>query len=396
MIRSNYLKQIEQGLLVHKVVALLGPRQSGKTTLARMYAELLRKEKGTTPEQITHFDLEDPTDIAALKNPKLVLRELSGLVIIDEIQRVPELFPVLRVLVDLPDNRAHFLILGSASRDLIRQSSESLAGRIAHIELTPFQLLETSTDKSERLWLRGGFPPSFLAKDNSISWQWRKEFIKSFLERDLPALGIGIPPQSLRRFWMMLAHYHGQIVNFSELGRSFGASDSTIRRYLDLLNGTFMVRRLSSWHENISKRQVKAPKLYFRDSGLFHSLLGIENRDQLNRHPKLGASWEGFAIEEVIRCTNVTAEDCYFWATHTGAEIDLLTIQDGKKRGFEFKYSDHPKATKSMHAAMESLKLDSLTVISPTERSFPLSEKIRVVSLKDFVQSSRAEAQNRS
>jgi len=359
MERPRYIEQIESGLDLHPVVALLGPRQCGKTTLARMYAEQTGQSwANNAAATITRFDLEDPTDLAALENPKLVLQDLSGLVIIDEIQRLPELFPILRVLVDRPDNAARFLILGSASRDLIQQSSETLAGRIAYIELTPFNLSEAQIKQRARLWLRGGFPPSFLARSDAASWQWRKHYVMTFLERDIPSLGIRIPPQSLRRFWMMLAHYHGQVVNFSELGRSFGASDTTIRRYLDLLNGTFMVRSLSPWHENISKRQVKAPKLYFRDSGLLHSLLGIENKDQLNRHPKLGASWEGFALEEVIRRYNATPEECYFWATHSGAELDLLIVQGGRKVGVEFKYTDKPRSSKSMHVAMESLQLD--------------------------------------
>jgi len=385
MERARYIGLLERGLDVHPVVALLGPRQCGKTTLARMYAEPKGQNRTNgVATTITRFDLEDPTDLAALENPKLVLQDLSGLVIIDEIQRLPGLFPVLRVLVDRPNNAARFLILGNASRDLIQQSSETLAGRIAYIELTPFSLSEIQTTQSARLWLRGGFPPSFLARSDAASWQWRKQYVMTFLERDIPSLGIRIPPQSLRRFWMMLSHYHGQIVNFSELGRSFGASDTTIRRYLDLLNATFMVRSLTPWHENISKRQVKAPKLYFRDSGLLHSLLGIENRDQLNRHPKLSASWEGFALEEVIRHFDATPEACYFWATHSGAKLDLLIVQGDQKVGLEFKYTDRPRSTKSMHVAMESLQLDSLVVVCPTERSFPLARGIEAIGLRDL------------
>lgn len=379
MKRVRYIQQIESRFSIHPLVALLGPRQCGKTTLAQMYADRVHSLDSTL--SITRFDLEDPTDLTALENPKLMLQELSGLVIIDEIQRLPELFPLLRVLVDRPDNRAQFLILGSASRDLIRQSSETLAGRVGYIELTPFNLSEVSSEKMQRLWIQGGFPPAFLADDPKSSQQWRKDYIMTFLERDIPALGIQIAPQSLRRFWMMLTHYHGQTINFSELGRSFGAADNTIRRYLELLQGTFMVRTLAPWHENISKRQVKAPKLYFRDSGILHTLLGIERQEQLYSHPKLGGSWEGFALEEVIRAHQATTEECYFWATHSGAEVDLLIIKDGKKTGYEFKYSDRPKATKSMHMAIESLQLDRLTVVSPTTRSFPLTETINVVPL---------------
>jgi len=280
--RPSFLSRIEDSFSIHPVVALLGPRQCGKTTLARMYAQVHAEAA------VDRFDLEDPTDLAALANPKLALQDLDGLVIIDEIQYLPDLFKLLRVLVDRPDNSARFLILGSASRDLIRQSSETLAGRIGHIELTPFDLSEVGVAARDRLWLRGGFPPAFHAASLDAAAAWRKAYISTFLERDLPALGITIAPQSLRRFWMMLAHYHGQTINYSELGRSFGVSDTTVRRYLDILSATFMVRQLQPWHENIKKRQVKAPKLYLRDSGLFHSLMGIKDLNALRHHPKLG------------------------------------------------------------------------------------------------------------
>ncbi len=370
MDRASYLSRIHSRFDIHPVVALLGPRQCGKTTLARMYAE-------KHPEiPVTRFDLEDPTDLAALDHPKLALQGLRGLVVIDEIQRTPELFPLLRVLADRPDNPARFLILGSASRDLIRQSSETLAGRIGYLELTPFSLAETGSDSAARLWLRGGFPPSFLAPHEADSLQWRKDYIATFLERDLPALGITIPPQSLRRFWMMLAHYHGQTLNYSELGRSFGVADTTVRRYLDILEATFMIRALQPWHANINKRQVKAPKLYLRDSGLFHALMGIEHRDALLRHPKLGASWEGFALEEIIRRQGAAPEEVYFWATHGGAEIDLLLIGRGRRLGFEIKYTSTPRATRSMHSAIDALELEGLTVVYPGNRNFPLAERI--------------------
>ncbi|MDO8959002.1 MAG: ATP-binding protein [Rhodocyclaceae bacterium] len=374
MDRPDYLRRIEQQFAIHPVVALLGPRQCGKTTLARMVAE-------STAEPVTRFDLEDPTDLAMLAAPRLALQDLRGLVVIDEIQRSPELFPVLRVLVDRPENPARFLILGSASRDLIRQSSETLAGRIGHIELTPFALGETGIESWRRLWLRGGFPPSFLAKSDAASAQWRKDYVATFLERDLPSLGITIPPQSLRRFWMMLAHYHGQLVNFSELGRSFGAADTTVRRYLDILEATFMVRLLMPWHENVGKRQVKAPKLYLRDSGLFHSLMGIPDQTTLSRHPKLGASWEGFAIEEIIRRHRVVSGEVYFWGAHGGGEVDLFLLTDRGRVGYEIKYTDQPRATRSMHTAMEVLQLDELRVAYPGDREFPLTEKIRAVGL---------------
>ncbi len=379
MDRTAWITRIADRFTVQPVVGLLGPRQCGKTTLAHTYAER------HSNLAVTRFDLEDPLDLAALANPRLALQDLSGLVIIDEIQRAPELFPLLRVLVDRPNNKARFLVLGSASRDLLRQSSESLAGRIGYIELTPFSLAETGSELKDRLWLRGGFPPAFLAASEATSRQWRKDYIATFLERDIPALGIAIAPQSLRRFWTMLAHYHGQIVNLSELGRSFGAADTTIRRYMDILEATFMVRQLRPWHENISKRQVKAPKLYFRDAGLLHGLLDIPDKSALTRHPKLGPSWEGFALEEVVRANGAGPEDIWFWATHGGAELDLLVARGTRRDGFEFKYTDRPASTRSMHTAIESLKLDQLTVIYPGERRIPLAEKIEAIGLAEYV-----------
>ena len=380
MRRDRYLSKIAARFEVQPVVALLGPRQCGKTTLARMYAERL------TDTPITRFDLEDPTDLAALAEPKLALQGLRGLVVIDEIQRVPDLFPVLRVLVDRPGNPARFLILGSASRDLIRQSSETLAGRIGHLELTPLQLGETGAESMHRLWERGGFPPAFLATGDSTSRQWRKDYVATFLERDLPALGIGIPPQSLRRFWMMLAHYHGQLLNLSELGRSFGAADTTVRGYLDILEATFMVRLLRPWYENVGKRQIKSPKLFFRDSGMLHTLLGIADRDALLHHPKLGGSWEGFALEETIRAIEVGADEVWFWGTHGGAELDLLVTADGRRLGFEIKYTASPRVTKSMRAAIDTLKLDRLVVVYPGDRRLTLAENVEALGLADLVQ----------
>ena len=374
MDRPGYLTRIQALFDIHPVVALLGPRQCGKTTLAQMVAQRFEG-------QTIRFDLEDPTDLAALATPKLALQDLRGLVVIDEIQRSPELFPVLRVLADRPDHPARFLILGSASRDLIRQSSESLAGRIGYVELTPFAVGETGIDMRDRLWLRGGFPPSFLAKSDAASQQWRKDYVATFLERDLPALGINIPPQGLRRFWMMLAHYHGQVLNFSELGRSFGAADTTVRRYLDILEATFMVRALPPWHENVAKRQVKSPKLYLRDSGLFHTLMGVPEMAALRRHPKLGASWEGFAVEEIIRQSRAQQGEAYFWAAHGGGEIDLLLLTDHGRMGYEVKFTDRPRVTRSMHTAMEVLQLAELRIVYPGDREFALSERIRAVGL---------------
>ncbi len=373
MNRNQYLQEIETAFSVNPVCAILGPRQCGKSTLAGMYAK-------TQPQ--THvFDLEDPTNLARLENPKLALMDLDGLIIIDEIQRRPELFPIIRVLVDKFKKR--FLILGSVSRDLINQSSETLAGRISYIELTPFSYSEVHEVKN--LWLRGGFPVSYLAKDITTSTLWRKSYITTFLERDIPNLGINIPAETIRRFWMMLAHSHGNIFNASELGRSLGYSDTTIKRYLDILVGTFMIRRLNPWFENINKRQVKSPKIYFKDSGILHSLLGIIDNESLITNPKLGASWEGLALEEVIRYNKADALDCYFWATHSNTELDLLIVQNGKKMGFEFKYTDAPKITSSMQIAINDLKLDSLTVIIPGNHNFPLSDKIKVLGLEIYL-----------
>ena len=376
MERQRYKTLIIEAFAVHPIVAILGPRQCGKTTLARQYA-------ATLDIPIHNFDLEDPTDLAKLENPKLVLADLSGLIIIDEIQRRPELFPILRVLADRQGNITRFLILGSASRDLIRQSSESLAGRVAHIELTPFTYQEV--DIMPQLWLRGGFPKSYLAMNDADSWLWRKNYVQTFLERDIPSFGINIPPAMLRRFWLMLTHYHGCTFNAAEIANSINVSQPTSQHYVNILSGVFMVRQLSPWFVNIKKRQVKASKIYFRDSGILHFLLGIENWTQLQNHPKLGLSWEGFAIEEVIRLHQATPEECFFWATHSGAELDLLLIQNGKRLGFEFKYSEQPKVTKSMQVALEDLQLDSLTIIFPAKGRFMLTEKIYGIGLTDYL-----------
>lgn len=378
MKRQTYLEKIDLEFKVNPIVAILGPRQCGKTTLSKQY---IARKKNFPKEN--SFDLEDDRDIERLKDPFLALSSLSGLIVIDEIQKIPELFPRLRVLVDNKKLKQRYLILGSASRDLIRQSSETLAGRISYLELTPFTFIETKD--MENLWQRGGYPLSFLAKNDSSSLSWRKAFIKTYLEKDIPNLGIDIPPERLRKFWMMLAHYHGSIFNASELGKSLGLSPKTIQHYADILSGTFMIRQLQPWFENIGKRQVKSSKVYIRDSGLFHTLLGIQNRSELLRHPKLGASWEGFALEEIIRNFSAEKEDCYFWSTHQAAELDLLIIKDGKRLGFEIKYASAPKLTKSMQIAFKDLKLDSLNVIYPGEIDFPLSKEIRAIGLKNFL-----------
>ncbi|HAU1484853.1 TPA: ATP-binding protein [Legionella pneumophila] len=371
MKRSHYISMIDYYFQVTPIVALLGPRQCGKTTLALEYAK--------NHLSVTHFDLEDPIHLSRLDNPMLALQDLEGLIIIDEVQLKPHLFPVLRVMIDRFHEKQRYLILGSASRDLIQHSSETLAGRISYFELTPFTLSETNDMK--KLWIRGGFPRSYLSNTDSTSMAWRQGYIQTFLERDIPNLGIRVAPHTLRRFWMMLLGYHGNILNTSDLGRSLGFSSTAINHYLDILSGTFMMRILRPWFENISKRQVKSPKLYFRDSGIMHALLGVSTEDELHNNAKLGASWEGFALEEVVRRSQVDEHSCYFWSTHSDAELDLIIFKNGKRLGFEFKYLDSPKITKSIRIAMDDLNLDSLTIVVPTQCYFFLDNKISVSGL---------------
>jgi len=378
MDRLQILEQIAFEFQVNPIVAILGPRQAGKTTAAKRYIQ----QTDQIPVQ-NYFDLESARDIERLRDPLLALSSLSGLIVIDEVQYISELFPTLRVLVDDDTLDQRYLLLGSASGELLKETAETLAGRISYVELTPFSLPEI-TDLNI-LWIRGGFPKSYLAVNDKVSQAWRKSFIKTFLEKDIPKLGINIPAQNLRRFWMMLAHYHGCIFNASEIAGSLGLTDKTIRQYADILSGTFMIRQLQPWYANIGKRQVKAPKIYIRDTGILHALLGIYNMDELLVHPKLGASWEGFALEEIIRYHKAESEDCYFWATHQGAELDLIIIQDGKHLGFEFKYSSSPKITKSMRIANQDLQLDSLTVVYPGNVDYALSENISAVGLENYI-----------
>lgn len=373
--RDRQTALVQQALRRSPVVALLGPRQVGKTTLARDLA-------GLFPAEYHHFDLEDLDDLARLAEPKLALGRLAGLVVIDEVQLRPDLFQVLRVLVDRPDNQARFLVLGSASPHLLRQSSETLAGRIAYHELDGFALDELPD--AERLWLRGGFPSSCLASSEQESLAWRRDFIRTFLERDLPQLGIRIPAVTLHRFWRMLAHYHGQLWNGNELARAFGVSHTTVRNYLDLLTGALVVRQLQPWHENLSKRQVKTPKIYLADTGILHSLLGISSHSDLEGHPKIGASWEWFVLREIIRILEAEPEECYFWATHSGAELDLLVVRGNRRIGFEIKRTSAPRLTPSMRSAAESLKLDKLVVVHAGEHSFPLASGIEARAFADL------------
>lgn len=368
--REKLVRHVRSALRRSRAVALIGPRQCGKTTLARQLVAV---------DSPNYFDLEDPSGLSRLDEPMTALRGLRGLVIIDEVQRKPDLFPVLRVLLDRMPLPARFLILGSASPELLRQSSESLAGRIETVAMSGFSMAEIGYNAQSRHWLRGGFPQSFLARTESDSLAWRKNFIQTFLERDLPQLGIGTASVALLRFWTMLAHYHGQIWNAAEPARSLGVSEPTVRRYLDVLSGVFMVRQLPPWHANLKKRQVRAPKVYFRDTGLLHQLLGIRSEKELLSHPKSGASWEGYVIEETIKTTE--PDEVYYWATHGGAEIDLILLKNGRMMGVECKRMDAPKITPSMRTALEDLKLERIAVIYPGIKRYAMGDGVTAVPL---------------
>jgi predicted AAA+ superfamily ATPase len=369
--RAHYLRLIRSALANNPVCALLGPRQCGKTTLARQ----LERRRG-----YHYFDLETATGRARLAHPELTMAPLSGLIVIDEIQRQPELFTALRPLADRPRLPARFLILGSASPDLVRGTSESLAGRVGFVDLGPFDLREVGDAHWTKLWLRGGFPRSFLAKSEALSLRWRQDFIRTFLERDIPQLGFRMSTEALRRFWMMIAHYHGQIWSGAELARSLGVSEHTVRGYLDLLTGTFLLRQLSPWFENLGKRQYKAPKVYVRDTGLLHALLSVASQDELQGHPKFGASWEGFVLEQILSVTG--AGQAFFWGTHTGAELDLLLIRGGRRFGVEIKTSAAPDMTRSLHIALEDLKLQRAWIVYPGTEPYRVHERVEVVPLQ--------------
>ena len=366
--RRHYERQLETALRRSPVTAVLGPRQCGKTTLAKLFGD---------PREASYFDLESEPDVRRLTNPELVLGSLRGLVVLDEIQRLPRLFNVLRVLADRPNMDARFLILGSASPDLVRGVSQTLAGRVEFVELAGFDLSETGTREWPRLWLRGGSPRSYLADTDTDSWAWRQSFLRTFLERDIPQLGISTPAAAMRRFWTMLAHWHGQTWNASQLGRAMSASDKTMRRHLDLLTGTYMVRQLQPWFENIAKRQVRAPKVYLRDPGVLHALLDIPSEAALHSHPKVGASWEGFVIEQLL-CA-LRPDNAWFWAAHGGGEVDLLVNVDGRRIGFEVKFNEAPKITKLMRNVVEVLRLRHLFVVCPTRHGYPASDRISVL-----------------
>jgi len=371
--RTHWHKQIQAALKRSRILTLVGPRQCGKTTLAREFVP---------EDSVNYFDLEDPVSLVRLDEPIVALESLRGLIVIDEIQRRPELFPVLRVLVDRKTFAGQFLILGSASGDLLRQSSETLAGRMEMLHMRGFSLQELGQNSLQQHWLRGGFPLSYLAKNEVDSLVWRKAFIQTLLERDFPQWGIRTSAKALWRFWTMLAHYHGQTWNAAEFARAMGVSESTTRRYLDLLSDAFMVRQLQPWYANIRKRQVKSPKIYIHDSGLLHQLLGINNEHGLMMHPKIGASWEGYVIEEVLSA--IQPDDAWFWATHQGAEIDLILQKNGRKIGIECKRTDTPKMTPSIRTALEDLKLDKVIVVYPGHKQFSISKQVTAMPLKDW------------
>jgi len=369
--RPHRLTEIERVLTNNPVCALLGPRQCGKTTLAR---EIVRRRKDAHV-----FDLETAAGRERLAQPELTLAPLRGLVVIDEIQREPKLFEILRPLADRPRTPARFLLLGSASPDLVRGASESLAGRVGFVDLGGFDLTEVGVRNWRTLWVRGGLPRSYLARSEALSVRWRRDFVRTFLERDVPQLGIRIPAEVLRRFWMMLAHVHGQVWNGADIARSLGVNEHTVRRYLDVLSGTYLVRQLPPWFANISKRQYKAPKVYVRDSGLLHTLLGAGSWRELSGHPKLGASWEGFALEQVLALAD--GADAHFWGTHAGAELDLLLIHRGRRYGIEFKYGDAPRMTKSLHVALADLELDRAWIVYPGGERYAAHAKVEVLPL---------------
>jgi predicted AAA+ superfamily ATPase len=379
--RQTDVSLVRTALRRSRVVALLGPRQCGKTTLARQFVPT---------DSVNYFDLEDPQSVARLTEPNTALRPLKGLVVIDEIQRRPELFPLLRVLADRKPLPARFLILGGAAPDLFSQSSETLAGRLETVLLEGFRLGDLGPHAQGRLWLRGGFPLAYVARTEGDSVAWRRQFLQTLLERDIPQLGIQIPAIALRRFWNMLAHYHAQIWNGAELARALAVSESTVRRYLDLLTGVFMLRQLPAWFENLSKRQVKAPKVFVRDSGLLHALLGIANQRDLELHPKVRASWEGYAVEEVLKA--LRPDEAYYWATHQGAEIDLVLFKHGRRIGIECKRMDAPTLTPSMRIALNDLKLDRLVVVYPGDRRYTLADRVEVIPLVELVDAGGAAA----
>ncbi len=376
--RAKHEKILRERLDDYPVVGLVGARQVGKTTLAR---KIVRQ----WPEPAHFFDLESSDDIVRLADPLFALSSLRGLIVLDEVHQMPDIFATIRVLADRDSNPAKFMVLGSASPELLKQTSESLAGRISYHELPGLNVSETGIEHSEDLWLRGGFPKSFVAANQSKSNRWRKDFIRAYLERDIPQFGIRIPGLSIERFWMMLSHYHAQVWNGSEIGRAFGVSHTTAQRYLELLQSTFMARCLQPWHANIKKRQVKSPKVYIRDSGIAHSLLRIKTFEELICHPKVGATWEGFVIENLIQILDLGDRDCYFWSTHSGAEIDMIVNSGGRLRGFEIKRTSSPGVTPSIRSALSDLDLERVDVIYPGNESYALSDRVNALAVSDIL-----------
>lgn len=383
--RRRHLDRLQELLDRNPVVAILGARQVGKTTLARQFIE---QREGT----YHFFDLESPKDLARLQEPELALGRLDGLVVLDEVQQLPEIFRVLRVLVDRPEARSRFLLLGSAAPDLLRQSSESLAGRIAYHELNPLDVIELSCKELDRLWLRGGFPRSFLSASDEESADWRRGFVRTFLERDLPALGITIPSPTLRRFWTMLAHVHGGVWNGSRFASCFGVADTTVRRYLDLMTAALVVRQLPPWFENVSKRQVRSPKVYISDSGMLHTLLDLDTREAIESHPQLGASWKGFLLSQIQTVLGARTDQCFFWATHAGAELDLLITAGNRRLGFEIKRTATPRLTRSLRSAIDTLKIERAWVIHGGDESFSLAEDVEAVAASRILEDLSAAA----
>jgi len=371
--RPKLVARVNDGLAHSPVTLILGPRQCGKTTLAQMLGE---RQAGS------YYDLESPRDLTRLAHPQTVLEAARGLVVLDEIHQRPDLMPLLRVLADRKPSPCRFLLLGSASPDLMKKCSETLAGRVYFVDMSGFTLGETGVERQTELWVRGGFPNSFLAANEPLSLKWREDFIQTFLQRDLPMLGVQVPAVTLHRFWTMLAHYHGGIWNGSEIGASLGVTHHAARRYLDTMSGAFMLRQLQPWFENLGKRVVKSPKVYVRDSGLLHALLGVPDLAALQGHPKLGASWEGFVIEQILSWAG--ERNAYFWATHSRAELDLMVLAKGKRWGFEIKFQDAPTITKSMRIVMQDLKLEKLWVVYPGKTGYPMDENIECVSLAEL------------
>jgi len=378
ILRNKEISFIKNRFKDMPIVGILGPRQCGKTTLAKQFLSQLKSKN------VHFFDLEDPNDFSALSVSMAALKDLSGYVIIDEIQRMPEIFSVLRVLADKKKN-TKYLILGSASPYLLKNTSETLAGRVSYLNMGGFSLEHIKKNEIKKLWIKGGFPRSFLARNEAASFNWRQDFISTFLERDIPALGFKIPAHTLRRFWMMLAHYHGQIFNASELAKNLGVSDHTVRKYLDILTQTFLIRQVYPWFNNTKKRLVKSPKIFFRDTGILHALLQLKDHKSILIHPKLGASWEGFALEQFILSKKFKDEEIFFWAAHQGAEIDLVYVENGKMKGVEVKYTDNPKMTKSINIAIEELDLSEVKILYPGDKSFKLDSKVSAVSFFDFI-----------